>query len=480
MGKGLLGDDPFRDTPAAEGSGGEAASRAGARARGGAKASRASVRPPRGARASRPEAAAAVMVEAAPEGARPAAVVEAAPEGARPAVAVESASEGARPARVRKGLGLRRAGAGAGAASPVIANRQAGTGPVPPAVGSSLTGLEVRFEETLRDVQRRLETEAGLEAGTRRRLEEELRLFGDRMAERLETLRPGDVRDRRLVANARELLTFDMLLRVATRYWLRRRSLVVDAFGYDPVEARNLEPLVAALVEKWFRAEVRGVESIPEEGPALVVANHAGAIPFDGLVLSHAVRLNHPRRRDVRWLAENEAHHFPFFGALMARLGAVRACPENAQALLERGQVVGVFPEGNTALRKTYPERYRLRRFGRGGAVKLALRAGVPIVPAAIVGGEETYPLLWRTQLFAEWLGVPFLPVTPIFPLLGPLGLLPLPVRWRLAFGAPIRLELPASAADDTAVVSRINEQVRGEVQALLGELLGRRRGVFW
>lgn len=459
VGKRLLGDDPFRSASPAPTAGEEGA--------------RGESPPPEG------------------EGAREAAGTRggAGSPAGRPAGESDPGRRVARSARPATGRGrsagttVRRGPRGdgrPGEAGPAPAPKRRGTAAAPPAVGSSLTTLEIRFEETLRDIQRRLATEAGLEAGTRRRLEEELRLFGDRMAERLENLRPGDARDRRLVAGTRELLTLDMLLRLATRSWLRRRSLVVDAFGYDPVEARHFEPLVATLVEKWFRAEVRGVESIPEEGPALVVANHAGAIPFDGLVLSYAVRRNHPRRRDVRWLAENEAHHFPFFGALMSRLGAVRACPENAQALLERGQVVGVFPEGNTALRKTYGERYRLRRFGRGGAVKLALRTGVPIVPAAIVGGEETYPLLWRTRWFADWLGVPFLPVTPLFPLLGPLGLVPLPVRWRLAFGAPIRLDLPPAAADDTAVVSRINEQVRGAVQALLAELLGRRRGVFW
>jgi len=354
--------------------------------------------------------------------------------------------------------------------------------PVPPlpAAGSSLTTLEARFEETLRDVQTRIAAEGGVEAGTRRKLEEELRLFGERMAERLEDLRPGEQRDRQAIDSARGLLTPEALLRLATRRWLRRRSLVVDAFGYDPVLARHLEPLVGWLVEKWFRVETRGVEAVPGEGPAILVANHAGAIPFDGLVLSHLVRQRHPRHRDVRWLVENEAHHFPFFGTLMSRLGAVRACPENAKALLDRGAVIAVFPEGNQGLRKTFGERYRLRRFGRGGVVKLALRAGVPIVPVGIVGGEETYPVLWRTELFAAALGVPFLPVTPTFPLLGPVGLLPLPARWRVAFGSPIRLAQSVESGDDPALVSRINERVRGEVQALLGELLGRRRNVFW
>ena len=145
--------------------------------------------------------------------------------------------------------------------------------------------------------------------------------------------------------------------------------------------------------------------------------------------------------------------------------------------LLEHG---AVFPEGNQGLRKTFGDRYRLQRFGRGGVVKLALRTGAPIVPVAIVGGEETYPLLWRTEVFADLLGLPFLPITPTFPWLGPLGLVPLPAQWRVAFGAPLRLELPPETVDDPSAVSRINERVRGEVQGLLGELLGRRRGVFW
>jgi len=432
---GLLGDDPLRDLAASEPE---------------------APKPRKPARKAKAEPSA----EAAPALRKPAPRRKRAPSaGAPPAPASTSAAT------------LGTANLQAGAAGPAAP---------PPAVGSSLTTLEARFEQTLEDVQERLESESGLEAGTRRRLEEELRLFGERMADRLESLRPGDDRDRQAVASARELLTLETLLRLATRRWLRRRSLVVDAFGYDPVGARSFEPLVAALVEKYFRVEARGVESVPSEGPAILVANHAGAIPFDGLVLSYLVRLRHPRHRDVRWLVENEAHHFPFFGTLMARLGAVRACPENAQVLLERGAVLAVFPEGNQGLRKTYGERYRLQRFGRGGVVKLAIRSGVPIVPVAVVGGEETYPVLWRTSLFAEALGVPFLPVTPLFPLLGLLGLVPLPSRWRVAFGAPLRLELPPSAADDPATVSRTNERVRGEVQALLGELLGRRRRVFW
>ncbi len=402
---------------------------------------------------------------------------------AEPGAAAAPASKKAAPRRKRAPAGAPSAPPAPSAATIGTTNIQAGTAgsaAPPPAVGSSLTTLEERFEQALQDVQQRLESESGLEAGTRRRLEEELRLFGERMADRLDSLRPGDDRDRQALESARELMTLETLVRLATRRWLRRRSLVVDAFGYDPVGARCLEPLVAALVEKYFRVEARGVESVPGDGPAILVANHAGAIPFDGLVLSYLVRLRHPRHRDVRWLVENEAHHFPFFGTLMARLGAVRACPENAQVLLERGAVLAVFPEGNQGLRKTYGERYRLQRFGRGGVVKLAIRAGVPIVPVAVVGGEETYPVLWRTSLFAEALGVPFLPVTPLFPLLGFLGLLPLPTRWRVAFGTPLRLELPPSAADDPATVSRTNERVRGEVQALLGELLGRRRSVFW
>lgn len=349
----------------------------------------------------------------------------------------------------------------------------------PPPTGRSLTTLEATFDEVLTDMERRIAVEAGLGAGSRRRLEQERRLFGERMAERVGALRTGDDRDREALAVIRSLLTFERVSRLASRRWLADRSLVVDAFGFDPREAARLEPLVRWLVDRWFRVEVEGVESVPAEGRAILVANHAGAIPFDGLVITHLVRRAHPGR-DVRWLAEDEAHHFPFFGPLMSRLGSVRACPENARLLLEREAALAVFPEGNAGLRKSFRHRYRLQRFGRGGVVKLALRTGSPVIPVAAVGGEETYPVLARTRWFTEALGVSFLPITPLFPWLGPLGLLPLPSRWCVRFGAPLDLGLPAAAADDPAAVSRVNERIRGVVQGMVGELLARRGAVFW
>ena len=347
------------------------------------------------------------------------------------------------------------------------------------APATTLTTLESHFEEVLHEVRARLESEAGLEAGSRRRLEEELRLFSARMGERIETLRSADERDREALASARSLLSADALARLAGRGLLRHRSLVVDAFGYDGVVAQRLEPVIGFLYEKWFRVEARGVEHVPPDGAAILVANHSGVIPFDGLMISAAVRRLHAKHRDVRWLVENEAHHFPFFGLAMSRLGAVRACPENATLLLDRGAVVAVFPEGMQGLRKTISERYRLQRFGRGGAIKLALRMGAPVIPVAVVGGEETYPVLARMEMFAEAIGVPFIPITPTFPVLGPLGLLPLPTRWRIQFGPPVPLGASASAADDAATVSRLNERVRGQVQGMLSDLLGRRRGIF-
>ncbi|MDI7269731.1 MAG: lysophospholipid acyltransferase family protein, partial [Myxococcota bacterium] len=363
----------------------------------------------------------------------------------------------------------RAGGAAASRAQPVRA----------PASPSSLTTLESRFEEVLHDLRGRIESEGGLEVGSRRRLEEEMRLFGARMGERLDVLRSADERDREALASARSLLSIDALARLGARGLLRRRSLVVDAFGYEEAASRRIEPLVGFLFDRWFRVEVSGVESVPSDGPAILVANHSGAIPFDGLMISAAVRRRHARRRDVRWLVEDEAYYFPFFGTTMARLGAVRACPENAMLLLDRGAVVAVFPEGSHGLRKTFGERYRLRRFGRGGAIKLALRSGAPVIPVAVVGGEETYPVLARTTLLAETLGVPFLPITPTFPLLGPFGLLPLPSRWRIQFGPPVGMEAGPQAAGDPAAVSRLNERLRGRIQGMVGELLGRRNAIF-
>jgi len=164
----------------------------------------------------------------------------------------------------------------------------------------------------------------------------------------------------------------------------------------------------------------------------------------------------------------------------MNRIGAVRACQENAERLLDHDKLVAVFPEGIKGIGKLYAQRYKLQRFGRGGYIKLALRMGTPVLPAAVVGAEETNPLLSKVVGPARAFGLPYFPITATFPWLGPLGLVPLPTRWKIIFGPPIELpEHGVAAAQDAVLVNRLNEQVRATIQSMLDEGLASRESVF-
>jgi 1-acyl-sn-glycerol-3-phosphate acyltransferase len=282
-------------------------------------------------------------------------------------------------------------------------------------------------------------------------------------------------------ATSRELLSTDFYLRQWGRLGLRDRSEEIDDFGYDPAYEQKVLPLFDFLYEKYFRLENHGIERIPKDGRCLLVANHSGTLPVDGMMLRLAVRREHPEHRDVRWLAEDAIFHFPFLGTFTNRVGAVRACQENAERLLNHGALVAVFPEGTKGIGKLFRDRYKLQRFGRGGFVKLCLRTGTPVVPVAIIGSEETNPLLARNEYLAKALGVPYFPVTPTFPLLGPLGLLPAPTKWKLYFGEPIDFGgHGAEAAEDEILVGRLAERVRGEIQSMLDRGLASRRSIWF
>jgi 1-acyl-sn-glycerol-3-phosphate acyltransferase len=262
---------------------------------------------------------------------------------------------------------------------------------------------------------------------------------------------------------------------------MRGRSDVVDDFGRDPRTTARWEPLLELLYSRWFRVETRGLEHVPSTGAALLVANHAGTLPYDSAMIVHAIRRDHPSRRDVRPLVEDAIFHLPYLGPLINRIGGVRADPENAERLLARGELVAVFPEGVKGMGKLWRDRYRLQRFGRGGFIKLALRSGAPIVPVAVIGAEEALPMVAKVTWFAKSIGLPYVPVTPTFPLLGPLGLVPLPSKWRLRFGEPIDLgkQYGPEAADDRLLVNRLADAVRAQIQMMVDGTLAERRGVF-
>ena len=267
--------------------------------------------------------------------------------------------------------------------------------------------------------------------------------------------------------------------------FLRRRltgDYPVDDFGFDPDLTEHV--LLAAfrpLYSKWFRVETRGLDNIPDVGGALVVANHSGTVPIDSVMTALALMDHHPAKRHLRMLGADLVFTLPMVAPLARKAGNTLACSADAVRLLADGEVVGVWPEGYKGIGKPFSERYKLQRFGRGGFVSAAITAGAPIIPCSIVGAEETYPMLGNMKTLARLLGLPYLPITPTFPLLGPLGVLPLPSKWIIEFGEPIDTSaLGAAAADDPMLVFNLTDQVRETIQQTLYKLLMQRRSVFF
>jgi 1-acyl-sn-glycerol-3-phosphate acyltransferase len=295
---------------------------------------------------------------------------------------------------------------------------------------------------------------------------------------------PAEELLRALIEGAREVLGEDWERRAAGLLTLVRRRLTgdyeVDDFGFDPeITSRIFMAALRPIAEKWFRVEVRGIENIPADGGALIVANHSGTVPMDGLMTMVAVH-DHASRH-LRALGADLVFTLPLISKLARQAGTTLACGEDAEAMLRRGELVGVWPEGFKGVGKPYSERYKLQRFGRGGFVAAAMRTGVPIVPCSIVGAEEIYPLVGNIPSLARLLGVPYIPITPFFPLLGPLGLIPLPSKWMIEFGEPIRTDAyPSGAAEDPMLVFNVTDQIRETIQQTLYELLVRREHVFF
>ncbi|MFI2511674.1 lysophospholipid acyltransferase family protein [Streptomyces sp. NPDC018972] len=274
--------------------------------------------------------------------------------------------------------------------------------------------------------------------------------------------------------------------RIASGLAFLRRRLTgdydVDDFGYDEeLTDQVLMSLLRPVYEKYFRVEVKGIGNIPPEGGALIVANHSGTVPVDGLMMQVAVHDHHPAGRHLRLLAADLVFVLPVVNELARKLGHTLACTEDAERLLGQGELVGVMPEGFKGIGKPFGERYKLQRFGRGGFVSTALRQGVPIIPCSIVGAEEIYPMIGNAKTLARVLGFPYFPLTPTFPWLGPLGAIPLPTKWTIQFGEPIPTDgYPPEAADDPMLMFNLTDQVREQIQHTLYKLLVQRRSVFF
>jgi 1-acyl-sn-glycerol-3-phosphate acyltransferase len=266
--------------------------------------------------------------------------------------------------------------------------------------------------------------------------------------------------------------------------FLRRRltgDYEVDLFGFDEELTETvIMPIFRPLYRYWFRVQVRGIENIPADGAALVVANHSGTIAIDSVMTQIAVHDEHPAQRNLRMLGADLVFRMPVVADLARKTGTTLACNEDTERLLGTGHVVGVWPEGFKGVGKPFSERYKLQRFGRGGFVSAAVKAGAPIVPCSIVGAEETYPLIGNIAPLARLLGVPYVPVTPTFPWLGPLGLIPLPSKWIIQFGSPIPTDgYGTAAADDPMLVFDLTDRVRETIQHTLYSLLTERGNPF-
>ncbi len=257
----------------------------------------------------------------------------------------------------------------------------------------------------------------------------------------------------------------------------------MDEFGKfsdREIESSVLEKLMMFLYKNYWRVETTGLENIPNKGRTLIVANHSGVIPFDGAMIATAIFKYHKTHRYARFMIEDWFGQLPFATAFMNAVGQVRACQENAERLLRRDELVGVFPEGIKGMAKGFRNRYNLARFGRGGVVRLAIRTRSPVVPTAVVGAEEIYVILGYANWLGKFFGMPLFPISLTFPWLGPLGFVPLPTKWFINIGEIIRYdEYDESALKDNVIIIRLNRQLRTTIQDMVDSLLKKRRSLF-
>jgi 1-acyl-sn-glycerol-3-phosphate acyltransferase len=260
-----------------------------------------------------------------------------------------------------------------------------------------------------------------------------------------------------------------------------RGDYMTDPYGMDLELIETIRPFLGFMYRRWWRVTAEGLEHVPGEGRALMVANHSGVLPWDGAMIGTAIFDEHPAPRVTRCLHLSWFSTLPVVAPALAAFGQVQALPENAIRLLEDDQLVCVFPEGLKGVGKLFKDRYKLARFGRGGFVQMALRTGAPLIPVAVIGAEEIYPMLANAKPIARLIGFPYFPITPLFPWLGLLGMVPLPSKWTLVFHEPIpTAQYGSQAADDPLLVSELSEQVRARLQATIDQKVARRKSIFF
>lgn len=252
-------------------------------------------------------------------------------------------------------------------------------------------------------------------------------------------------------------------------------ELGVDPFGFDPETVKYAAIPVEWLYRRYFRVLTYGIENVPD-GRALLVSNHSGQLPFDGMMIGASLVFDRDPPRVVRSMVEKFVPRLPFVSVFFARVGQVVGTPDNCRRLLERGEAILVFPEGARGISKTFDRRYQLERFGHG-FMRLALETKTPIIPIGVVGAEEQAPAFYNVKTLAKLLHTPSFPVTPTFPLLGPAGLLPLPTRYRIYFGQP--LEFDGDGDEEDVFIQERVDEVRAAIDALLRRGLEERSGIF-
>jgi 1-acyl-sn-glycerol-3-phosphate acyltransferase len=273
------------------------------------------------------------------------------------------------------------------------------------------------------------------------------------------------------------VISIDLAVNEAGEFELRRQvSPAPDPFGLDLDFRRQTLPLFRFLHQRYWRIEVTGAQNVPTEGPVILVSNHSGALPFDGSMIVTSVELE--RQRVVRYLYDRFVDAVSPVAAFYRKTGGATATRDNAITLLQAGQALLIFPEGVPGVAKPFSDRYHLQPFQPGFA-RMAMALDVPIVPVAVVGAEEIYPLMGRAESIGRMLGMPYIPITPFFPVLGMFGTLPLPTKWFIHFGKPLRLP----QVDDEARWARAKIEagrVRRRIQSMVTRLKERRRSVFF
>jgi 1-acyl-sn-glycerol-3-phosphate acyltransferase len=253
-----------------------------------------------------------------------------------------------------------------------------------------------------------------------------------------------------------------------------------DEWGFDREYFEAVRPFFEFLYRTYWRVSLSGVENIPESGRALLVVNHSGQLPFDGAMVGAGVLLEHPAQRLVRTLYATWFPSLPFLSDLLVKMGQALATEDNGVRLLEEEELVAVFPEGYKGVGKLYKDRYKLARFGRGGFVRMALKTKAPMIPVSVVGAEETYISLAKSDVMAKITGMPYFPISPTFPWLGLLGFVPLPTKWYIDIGEPIPMDgYPPKSEQNLMLVQQLTDQTRNIVQNMILKRLAQRRSVF-